>query len=389
MLNNQVKTLEGKTIVVGITGSIAAVETIKLIRSLRRKGANVHAVMSPSASNVVHPYAVQYATQNHVVTELTGMVEHVALLGTEGLADLLLIAPCTANTIGKIAHGIDDTPVTTYALTALGSDTPVVIAPAMHESMLTQNAVKHNIAALRSHVTFVQPRVEDQRAKIADEKDIVLVVERILSPGDLHGKRVLVTSGPTAESIDPIRILTTRSSGRTGQAIAYEAFRRHADVTIVHNGDVRLVNQVHVESAAEMIDAVLEELQKGYDIFINTAALSDYTVDRRKEKIKSGQTLHLTLKHVPKLTDLVRTQYPELFIVCFKAETHISPTELIKCAQSLPVNLVIANDVTRGGMGTEDNEIYIIGSSVERYYGDKSFLATKVIDALVEQLSIT
>lgn len=345
--------------------------------------------MSPSACKIIHPYAIQYATQNQVVTELTGMVEHVALLGTEGAADLLLIAPCTANTIGKIANGIDDTPVTTYAMTALGSGKPVVIAPAMHESMHTQEAVKHNVNELRSRVTFVQSRIDEQRAKLAGEEEIVLVVEQILSNGDLEGKRVLVTSGPTAESLDPIRILTTRSSGRTGKAIAYEAFRRRADVTIVHNDDAHLVNQVRVESAAQMIDAVLDELKKGYDIFINTAALSDYTVDRQKEKIKSGQALRLTLKRVPKLTDLVRAQYPGLFIVCFKAETHTNPNELIKCAQSIPVDLVVANDVTHGGMGTEDNEIYIVGSTVERYHGDKSYLATKVIDALVAQLQST
>ncbi|MGZ4943261.1 MAG: bifunctional phosphopantothenoylcysteine decarboxylase/phosphopantothenate--cysteine ligase CoaBC [Halobacteriota archaeon] len=389
MGSSHMKTLEGKTIVVGITGSIAAVETIKLIRQLKRKGANVHATMSSAACNIIHPNAVQYATRNKVITELTGLVEHVALLGTEGCADLLLIAPCTANTIGKIANGIDDTPVTTYAMTALGSDKPVVIAPAMHESMLSQDAVKRNMNELCSHVTFVQPRIDEQRAKLAGEEEIVLVIERILSKGDLEGKRVLVTSGPTAESLDPIRILTTRSSGRTGKAIAYEAFRRHADVTIVHNDNAHSVNQVHVESAAQMSAAVLEELKKGYDIFINTAALSDYTVDRQKQKIKSGQVLRLTLKHVPKLTDLVRAQYPGLFIVCFKAETHTDPSELIECARSIPVDLVVANDVTHGGMGTEDNEIYIVGSSVERYYGDKSFLATKVIDALVAQLQTT
>ncbi len=386
MNSNQLKTLEGKTIVIGITGSIAAVETIKLIRQLKRKGADVRAVMSHAACKIIHPYAVQYATQNDVITELSGMVEHVALLGTEGDADLLLIAPCTANTIGKIANGIDDTPVTTCAVTALGSGKPVVIAPAMHETMLSHRAIKHTLTQLGSQVTFVQPRVDEQRAKLASGEEIALVVERILSTGDLAGKRVLVTSGPTAESIDPIRILTTRSSGRTGQTIAYEAFRRHADVTIVHSGHVHTINQICIESAAQMIDAVLDELKKGYDIFINTAALSDYTVDRQKEKIKSGQELCLTLKHVPKLTNLVRANYPGLFIVCFKAETQTNPDELIACARSIPVDLVVANDVTHGGMGTDDNEIYIVGSNVERYSGDKLFLATKVIDALVARL---
>ena len=383
------KTLEDKTIIVGITGSIAAIEVVSLIRQLKRKGATVRAVMTPSASKIIHPHAVQYATQNDVITELTGMVEHVAFLGTHGSADLLLIAPCTANTIGKIANGIDDTPVTTCAITALGSGKPVVIVPAMHESMFSQPAVKHNMDRLSQSAHFVWPRLEEYRAKIAEEEHIVLVIERLLSKDDLKGKRILITSGATIESLDPIRIFTTRSSGRTGREIAYEAFRRHADVTIVHNGEASLVNQIRVESAAQMIEAVLEELERGYDLFINTAAISDYTVDTRIDKIRSGQDLHITLKNVPKLTDLVRERYPHLFIVCFKAETHTSPEALIKCARSIPVDLVIANDVTHRGMGTEENEIYIVNSQVERYSGDKAFLAAKIIDAIVHELRKT
>ena len=126
------RSLEGKTIVVGVTGSIAAVETVKLIHELRRKGATIHCVMTDAACKIVHPTALEYATQKPVITQLTGNVEHVTLLGKGGSADLLLIAPCTANTIGKVAHGIDDTPVTTCAVTALGSGKPVVIVPAMH-----------------------------------------------------------------------------------------------------------------------------------------------------------------------------------------------------------------------------------------------------------------
>jgi phosphopantothenoylcysteine decarboxylase / phosphopantothenate---cysteine ligase len=381
--------LEGKTIIVGVTGSIAAVETVKLIRQLKRKGATVHAVTTPAARQVLHPNALEYATQNPVINELTGKVEHVAFLGKDGSADLLLIAPCTANTIGKVAHGIDDTPVTTCAVTALGSGKPVVMVPAMHLSMYSHPLIKENFNRLGELVHFVWPRLEEERAKFADMGEIVLTVERLLSRGDLAEKRVLITSGATIEAVDPIRILTTRSSGRTGREVAYEAFRRGADVTIVHNGTVRLVNQVRVESAAEMSDAVLTELDKGYDIFINAAAISDFTVDKHGEKIRSGQALHLELKNVPKLTDIVRAKWPRLFIVCFKAETHTTPDALIECARSIPVDLVVANDVTVRGMGTNDNEIYIVDSHVERYQGDKAYLAVKIIDAVVQRMNRT
>jgi phosphopantothenoylcysteine decarboxylase / phosphopantothenate---cysteine ligase len=383
------RSLEGKTIIVAVTGSIAAVEIVKLIRQLKRKGATVHAVTTPAARQVLHQNALEYASQNPVINELTGKVEHVAFLGKDGSADLLLIAPCTANTIGKVAHGIDDTPVTTCAVTALGSDKPVVMVPAMHESMYSHPVIKENLDRLAELVHFVWPRLEEDRAKIADTREIVLAVERLLSQGDLREKRVLITSGATIEALDPIRIFTTRSSGRTGREIAYEAFRRGAHVTIVHNGTARLVNQVRVESAAEMSDAVLAELEKGYDIFINAAAISDYTVDRRDEKIRSGQALHLDLKNVPKLTDVVRAKYPRLFVVCFKAETHTTSEELIECARSIPVDLVVANDVTAGGMGTEDNEIYIVNSHVVRYQGNKAYLAVKIVDAVVQRMNRT
>jgi phosphopantothenoylcysteine decarboxylase/phosphopantothenate--cysteine ligase len=380
-------TLEGKTVIVGVTGSIAAVETVKLIRKLKRKGATVHVVTTPAARRIIHPNALEYASQNPVINELTGKVEHVAFLGKGGSADMLLIAPCTANTIGKVARGIDDTPVTTCAVTAIGSGKPVVMVPAMHLSMYSQPLVRENINRLGELVHFVWPRFEEDRAKFADTDEIVLTVERLLSSWDLAKKKVLITSGATIEAVDPIRILTTRSSGRTGREIAYEAFRRGADVTIVHNSTAQLVNQICVESAAEMSDAVLAELDKGYDIFINTAAISDFTVDKQDEKIKSGQALTLELRNVPKLTEIVRAKYPHLFIVCFKAETNTTPDELIECARSIPVDLVVANDVTVRGMGTKDNEIYIVDSHVERYQGDKAYLAVKIIDAVVQRMN--
>jgi phosphopantothenoylcysteine decarboxylase/phosphopantothenate--cysteine ligase len=379
--------LEGKTVIVGVTGSIAAVETVKLIRKLKRRGATVHVVTTPAARRIIHPNALEYASQNPVVNELTGKVEHVAFLGKDGSADMLLIAPCTANTIGKVARGIDDTPVTTCAVTAIGSGKPVVMVPAMHLSMYSQPFVRENINRLGELVHFVWPRLEEDRAKFADMSEIVLTVERLLSRWDLAKKKVLITSGATIEALDPIRILTTRSSGRTGRELAYEAFRRGADVTIVHNSNAQLINQIHVESAAEMSNAVLTELDKGYDIFINTAAISDFTVDKRDEKIRSGQELHLEFSKVPKLTNIVRAKYPHLFVVCFKAETNSTPDELIECARSIPVDLVVANDVTVRGMGTKDNEIYIVDSDVERYQGDKAYLAVKIIDVIVQKMN--
>lgn len=140
--------LDGKTIVLGITGSIAAVRCVELARELMRHGASVHAVMTKEAQKIIHPEAMRYATGNPVITEITGGVEHVEFCGMGGKAHLLLVAPCTANTIGKIAHGIDDTPVTTFATTAFGSDIPIMIVPAMHESMYNHPIVIENTGKL-------------------------------------------------------------------------------------------------------------------------------------------------------------------------------------------------------------------------------------------------
>ncbi|MFZ2471450.1 MAG: bifunctional phosphopantothenoylcysteine decarboxylase/phosphopantothenate--cysteine ligase CoaBC, partial [Methanothrix sp.] len=211
------ETLCNKTIVVGVTGSIAAVRVVDLIRDLIRRGADVHVVASAASQQILHPYALEYASANPVITEITGRVEHVQFCGVGGLADLLLIAPATANTIGKMACGIDDTPVTTFATTALGSGKPVAVVPAMHEAMYRHPAVLRNLGALRAMgVTLIDPRIEEGKAKIADNLHVVREVERLLGPADMAGKRIVITSGSNAEAVDPIRILTNRASGKTG-----------------------------------------------------------------------------------------------------------------------------------------------------------------------------
>jgi phosphopantothenoylcysteine decarboxylase/phosphopantothenate--cysteine ligase len=221
--------LSGKVIVVGVTGSIAAVRVVDLIRGLIRHGAEVHCVMSGAAKEILHPYALEYASSNPVITEITGKVEHVEFCGVGGKADLLLVAPATANTIGKMACGIDDTPVTTFATTAIGSGKPVMVVPAMHEAMYCHPAVMKNLDGLKSMgVAVIDPRIEEEKAKIADSISVVLAVERLLGPKDLASKRVLVTSGATAERVDPHKDTDQPGFWKTGTEIALEAYRRGA-----------------------------------------------------------------------------------------------------------------------------------------------------------------
>jgi phosphopantothenoylcysteine decarboxylase/phosphopantothenate--cysteine ligase len=386
--------LAGKLIVVGVTGSIAAVRTVDLVRELIRRGAEVHCVMSNAACQILHPYSLEYASGCPAITEITGRVEHVEFCGKGGVANLLLVAPATANTIGKMAVGIDDTPVTTFATTAIGSGKAVMVVPAMHEAMYRHPGVLKNLETLKSMgIAVVDPRIEEGKAKIADKERIVLDVERALGPKDLASKRILITSGSNAERIDPIRILTNRASGRTGVEIGLEAYRRGGEVTIVHRHRISLpFLEVYAESAQEMLAAVLSELESGYDALISAAAVADYTMDPKEEKIKSGQDLVLRLKPTKKMIKEVRSAYPDLKIVGFKAETNVSDDELIKRAtesmKSYDLDLVVANDVGSGGIGSEENRVHIInrqGRSTQ-VQGKKSLIAKKIIDSLVEVL---
>ncbi len=381
------RSLEGRTIVLGITGSIAAVRCVELARELMRCGASVYAVMTDDAQKILNPESMKYATGNRVITEITGGVEHVEFCGIGGKASLLLIAPCTANTIGKIAHGIDDTTVTTFATTAFGSGIPIIIVPAMHVSMYDHPIVIENIGKLTElGIEFVNPVLEEGAAKIASEEEIVLRVERALGRKTLAGKRILITGGATAEAIDPIRLITNRASGKTGVELALEAFRRGAEVSLVHRNclGIQGICEFNVESAKDMTGTVLEELGKGYDLLISAAAISDFTLRPSREKIKSGKEVSLTLKPAPKLIKEARKKYPDLKIIGFKAETGVTEDELIQRARDAmgeaSLSMVVANDVLSGGMGTEENEVYLIDGGIKRVSGAKREIAREIMD---------
>jgi len=386
------KSLLGKKIVVGVTGSVAAVRVVELCRELIRYGADVYVVMTDAAKNIIHPYTLHYASGHDVIEKLVGRIEHVEFLGMEGEADLFLIVPATSNTISKIAYGISDTTITLFATTAFGSKIPIAIVPAMHESMYQNPILLENIERLRElGVTFIGPRIEEGKAKIAKVDEVVLYVEHILSKKILKGKRALITSGATAEPIDPIRILTNRSSGKTGKELAKECFRQGADVMIVHKGEIDTlgISEIMVESAKEMYDTVMGELERErYDCLISAAAISDYIVETAETKISSGDEIILKLIPTRKLIEDVKKKFLDLVVVGFKAETNVSREELIKRAlekkERVGMELIVANDVGKGGMGTPDNEVYIIKDKdeIDHVKGAKKIIAEKIITSL-------
>ena len=218
--------LRGKTIIMGITGSIAAVECFSTIRELIRHGAEVYPVLTREAAKLVTPDALEFASGHRPVTELTGRTEHITMMAARS-ADLLLIYPAPANTISKIANGIDDTPVTSMATVAIGAGIPIAIAPAMHDSMSRNPAVEDNMERLRKWgISFIGPHSDGVRSKVASKEEVVAWTFKILSRNFFHGKRLLVIGGRSEEPIDSMRIITNRSTGTMAVELAKRAFER-------------------------------------------------------------------------------------------------------------------------------------------------------------------
>ncbi|MBC7112574.1 MAG: bifunctional phosphopantothenoylcysteine decarboxylase/phosphopantothenate--cysteine ligase CoaBC [Candidatus Methanomethyliales bacterium] len=392
--------LEGKKIALCVCGSVAAIKAPDLARELMRNGAEVFAIMSPSSQKLISPSLLEWATGNHVITELTGKIEHVQL-GGKGGVDLVLIAPATANTIGKIAAGIDDTAVTSLATTAIGSGIPVMIIPVMHGSMYRHPLVSENLKKLSSlGIKIIPPEIVEDKAKFPEISTIVEEVLSAFSRKDMAGISVLVTAGPTRSYMDSIRFLTNSSSGKMGYAFAYEASARGARVTLI-SGPTNLapprgVNIVPVETTEEMLEAVDGALSKEkYDLFIMAAAPLDFTiVEKFDGKVSSTSELKLTLRPLPKIVDAARKKSKELFIIGFKAEYNLAREELISRAMSRllesDMNLIVANDLSSPftGFKADTDEVYIIDRNglVDHIpLSSKREIARKVIDLYLER----
>ena len=398
--------LKDRRVALCITGSVAAVKCPEVARELMRHGAEVYTVMSAMAQKIIHPYLMEWATGNHVVTELTGKIEHVMLAGEGvGKADLVLVAPATANTISKIACGIDDTPVTTLVSTAFGSGIPIMVVPAMHESMYRHPVVTENVGKLRSlGVEFVGPRVEEGKAKIAEVKEIVeAVVRRLTVKIDLAKRKVLVTAGPTLEYIDPIRVMANKSSGKMGVAIVEEALSRGIEVTLVYGPGTAVppvgAKIVSVETSQEMYEAVVSELKsKKYDVVIAVAAVADWAPEKKYEyKVPTSIKNELTVKMrpTPKIIDSVKKVSPDTFLVAFRAEYNLSDEELIQSAykrlKKAKADLVAANDIGRKGAGFESdtNEVFIVDTNKKVVHvpvAAKREVAKRLFDVIVNKL---
>lgn len=407
--------LSGRRIAHAICGSVASVRAPELARLLMRHGAEVVPVMSAEACRLIHPNLMHWSTGVEPITELTGLTEHVALAGNApGRADLLLIAPATANTIGKIAAGIDDGPVTTFATTAIGEGLPVIVVPAMHEPMYRHPIVHRNLATLREiGITVVMPRVEEGKAKIAESAEILqLVLERMGSapPGAsgtsrLAGRRLLITTGRTVEYLDPIRVITNNSSGKMGMAVAQAAIEAGAEVTVVYGkGSASApagARVVTVDTAEAMRAAVHEELSgsRAYDVVVAAAAVGDWKpVNEERTKISTHDRdrLVIELEPTPKIIDSIKRDFPGVFLVAFRAQHDLSTDELLADARAraakADADLIAVNDVSRAGAGfeTDTNEMYLIGRDGREEHvpmASKLDVGRRIVAAIARRLS--
>ena len=367
--------LKGKTILLGVTGSIAAYKMANVASALVKKGADVHVIMTKNATNFINPITFETLTNHKCLVDTFDRnfefnVEHVSIAKA---ADVALIAPATANVIGKIACGIADDMLTT---TIMACTCPILVSPAMNTNMYNNKIFRDNMSRLEEYgYRIIEPDTgrlacgDVGAGKLPSEDILIEAIEKVLAPvQDLAGKKVLVTAGPTVESIDPVRYITNHSSGKMGYAIANAAARRGADVTLV-SGPVRVkadatVNVVNIISAADMFNAVKERMDE-QDIIIKAAAVADYTPEVTADhKIKkSDDDMCIRLKRTEDILKYIGEYKKNGQIVCgFSMETeNLIENSKTKLAKK-NADMIVANNlnVEGAGFGVDTNVVTLI-----------------------------
>ena len=392
--------LKGKTVILGVTGGIAVYKGVELLRLLVKAGATVHVVMTKAACEFVTPLTFQTLSGNPVHTELFNLIteQEIGHISLADRADLCIIAPATANFVGKLAHGIADDLLTT---TIMATRAPVLLAPAMNVNMYENPIYQENEAKLQRHGYLFAAPVSgylacgwEGKGKLQEPAVILEEAAKALTPQDMAGVKLLVTAGPTREAIDPVRYISNHSSGKMGYAIARAARLRGATVTLV-SGPVALpapagVELVPVESAAQMQAAVLERSGSA-DVIIKAAAVADYRVaepSSQKMKKKSAELQLSLVKNDDILAGLGKQKGTGQILVGFAAETeNLQENAALKLAAK-NLDMIIANDVSAQGAGfnVDTNIVRILGrdgSCEELPLLPKETIADKILDRVL------
>ena len=368
--------LKDKTVVIGVSGGIAAYKACDVVSRLKKLNANVHVIMTKGATEFVTPLTFQSLSQNYVVSDMfeepkTWDVEHISLAKK---ADVFLIAPATANVIGKIANGICDDMLTTTVMATTGK---VLIAPAMNTNMYKNPILQRNISILKElGYNFVNPESgrlacgDVGEGKLASPETIVEAVVDLFSnqKKDLEGKKILITAGPTVESIDPVRYLTNRSTGKMGYAIAKIAASRGADVTLVSGPTnieppSNIKKLVKVQSAKDMYNAIIDNFDEN-QVIIKSAAVADYKPKNycNKKIKKSNDDLVIELDRNKDIAYEIGKIKKDKILVGFAAETNDLIENAKRKVEKKNLDFIVANDLTEegAGFGTDTNIVKII-----------------------------
>ena len=392
--------LKGRRIVLGVTGGIAAYKAVELVRRIVGSDSVVKVIMTRSAQEFITPLTFQTLSGNSVITELFDLIQEseIGHIAMAEWAEIFVIAPATANIVGKISNGIADDFLTT---TIMATKAPVLIAPAMNTNMYENPVMQRNMKDLTSlGYHFVEPSSGELACgsegigKLADVEDIMEEMESVLSEKDLSGENVLVTAGPTTEFIDPIRFITNKSTGKMGYAIAKVARRRGANVTLISGpSSLPIPSKVRfcaVKSASEMRTAVMDCF-KDSTIIIKSAAVGDYTVkDIRKDKIKrEKENLTLELKGTPDIISEIGKIKESRIHVGFAAETEDLIRNAKKKLQDKNLDFIVANDVCMkgAGFGWDTNIVKILykdGTLEELPLMSKEEVAQKILDRVLQ-----
>lgn len=392
-----------KCVVIGVTGGIAVYKALDVISALRKKDIEVHVIMTESASKFVNPLTFQSISQNMVVTDMFAEpnaweIQHISLAQK---ADLMLIAPATANVIGKISNGIADDMLST---TVMATKAKVLIAPAMNTNMYQNPIVQNNISKLKDFgYKFIEPasgRLACGDIGIGKLADVNTIVERVIEEledkeQDLLGKKVLVSAGPTIAPIDPVRYITNRSTGKMGYAIAKEARDRGAEVILV-SGPTNLeppknVKIINIKTNEEMKKEILQNF-KWADIVIKSAAVADYKPkEYSKEKIKKGEgDLNICLTRDNDILKFLGEIKTHQVLVGFAAESDNVLENAERKLKNKNLDFIVANDITSSdtGFGSEDNKVVILSKNNEKLELEKMSkkkVASNIFDMILEK----
>lgn len=393
--------LANKRIVLGVTGGIAAYKSAELVRLLKKAGADAHVVMTAGGREFITPLTLQALSGNPVHTDLLDPAAEAAMGHIElaRLADLVLVAPATADFIARLAAGQANDLLTTLCL---ATNAPIALAPAMNQAMYRDAATQANLDTLRSRGIHLFGPADGEQAcgdtgpgRMLEPADIAAAAAGLFQRRSLAGVRVLITAGPTREAIDPVRYISNHSSGKMGYALAEACMEAGALVTLV-SGPVHLqtperVSRINVVSAQQMYDAVLERAQE-CDIFIGTAAVADYTpATRADRKIKKSGADELVLRLVknPDIIGAVAELARRPYIVGFAAETHdvvaYGRDKLIR----KKLDMIVANDVSNPAIGfnSDDNAVTVIWADGHRELprAGKGSIARALVELIAAQ----